>query len=101
MLKGYWIIRVDVSEIEPFKEYMQAAAEVLKKYNARFLIRGGHYEVVEGFSRSRNSVVEFPNYDTAFACWNSMEYQSAIKIRQPVSTMDLVVIEGYDGPQPS
>jgi hypothetical protein len=30
-----------------------------------------------------------------------MEYQDARKLRLPVSTSDLVIIEGYDGPQPA
>jgi len=29
------------------------------------------------------------------------EYQEALKLRVPVSTIDLVIIEGYEGPQPS
>jgi uncharacterized protein (DUF1330 family) len=28
------------------------------------------------------------------------EYQAALKLREPVSTADLVIVEGYDGPQP-
>jgi uncharacterized protein (DUF1330 family) len=31
----------------------------------------------------------------------SPEYQRAIKLREPVSTIDLIVIEGYEGPQPT
>ncbi|NBO40829.1 MAG: DUF1330 domain-containing protein, partial [Betaproteobacteria bacterium] len=28
------------------------------------------------------------------------EYQAAIELRKAVSTNDLIIIEGYDGPQP-
>jgi uncharacterized protein (DUF1330 family) len=45
-------------------------------------------------------VIEFPSYQAALDCWNSPEYQAAIQLREAVSTTDLVVIEGYDGPQP-
>ena len=55
---------------------------------------------VEGASRSRNVVIEFPDYETAIACYNSPEYQANIKVRQPHSIADLIIIEGYDGPQP-
>jgi uncharacterized protein (DUF1330 family) len=34
------------------------------------------------------------------ACYRSPEYQANIKVRQPHSIADLVIIEGYDGPQP-
>jgi uncharacterized protein (DUF1330 family) len=40
-------------------------------------------------------VLEFPDYQSAFDCWHSPEYQHAIALRQPVSTLDLVIIEGY------
>jgi uncharacterized protein (DUF1330 family) len=34
------------------------------------------------------------------ACYRSPEYQENIKRRQPHSDADLIIIEGYDGPQP-
>jgi uncharacterized protein (DUF1330 family) len=63
-------------------------------------VRGGKFSAVEGQSRSRNVVIEFPNYDTALACYNSPEYQANVKVRQPHSIAELIVIEGYDDPQP-
>jgi uncharacterized protein (DUF1330 family) len=101
MPKGYWIVRVDVSDPVKYKAYVEANAEPLKKFGARFLVRGGHFTNVEGTSRARNVVIEFPSYQAALDCWNSPGYQKAIKLRQLASTMDLLVIEGYDGPQPS
>ena len=100
MPKGYWIVRVDIADQEQYKAYMAANAEPFKKYGARFLVRAGRFENLEGTSRSRNAVIEFPSYKAALECWKSPEYQRAIKLRQPVSTMDLVVIEGYEGQQP-
>jgi len=100
MAKGYWIVRVDIDDMERYKQYVAANAAPLKKYGARFLVRGGQCERVEGTSRARNVVVEFSSYEAAVECWHSPEYQAAIKIREPVSTADLVIVEGYDGPQP-
>ena len=67
------------------------------KYGARFLVRAGRFENPEGSSRARNVVIEFPSYQAALDCWSSPEYQQAMKLRLPVSTIDLVIIEGYDG----
>ncbi|VTU21876.1 hypothetical protein H4CHR_00876 [Variovorax sp. PBS-H4] len=101
MAKGYWIARVDVADPEKYKAYVAANAEPFRKFGARFLVRGGEFENPEGSSRSRNVVLEFPSYQAAVDCWNSPEYQAAIALRaSPVSTIDLVIIEGYDGPQP-
>jgi len=101
MPKGYWIVRVDITDQEKYKEYVAANADPLKKYGARFLVRAGRFENPEGTTRMRNIVIEFPSYQAALDCWNSPEYQAAIKLRLSVSTIDLVIIEGYEGPQPS
>jgi uncharacterized protein (DUF1330 family) len=101
MTKGYWIVHVDVSDQEQFKAYAAETAKALRKYNARFLVRAGHFTTPEGTSRARSTVVEFPSYQAAVDCWNSPEYQAARSLRLPASTIDLVIIEGYEGPQPS
>jgi uncharacterized protein (DUF1330 family) len=100
MTKGYWIVRVDITDQEQYKAYVSANAEPLAKYGARFLVRAGRFENPEGTSRTRNAVIEFPSYQAALDCWKSHEYQTALKLRQPVSTIDLIIIEGYEGPQP-
>ena len=100
MAKGYWIARVDVADAEAYKAYVAANAQAFREYGARFLVRAGRFENPEGTSRSRNVVIEFPSYQAALDCWHSPAYQAALRIRQPVSTGDVVIVEGYDGPQP-
>ena len=100
MAKGYWIYRADVDDPEEYKKYVAANAAVFRKYGARFLVRGGEFENPEGGSRSRNVVLEFPSYDAARECWSSPEYQGAMKIRAPVARADVVIVQGYEGPQP-
>lgn len=100
MAKGYWIVRVDISDPERYKAYVAANAQPFRKYGARFLVRAGRFETLEGSSRARNAVIEFPSYQAALDCWRSPEYQEAMKLRTPVSTADLIVIEGYEGAQP-
>lgn len=100
MPKGFWIVRVDIHDAEKYKAYIAANAAPLRKYGARFLVRAGRFENPEGTSRTRNAVIEFPTYEAAVACWHSPEYQEVLKLRQPVSTADLIIIEGYEGPQP-
>jgi uncharacterized protein (DUF1330 family) len=48
MPKGYWVGRVDVITPEAYQAYGVALAEVLRKYGAKFLVRGGTFEAVEG-----------------------------------------------------
>ena len=100
MPKGYWIVRVDIADPEEYKKYLAANAAPFRKFGARFLVRAGRFENPEGSSRSRNAVIEFPSYQAALDCWRSPEYQQAMALRLPVSTADLVIIEGYEGAQP-
>ena len=100
MPKGYWIARVDVSNDEGYKPYAMANAAIFKKFGGLFVVRGGKFEAPEGKPRARNVVVEFPDYAAAKACYDSPEYQENIKRRQPHSEIELLIIEGYDGPQP-
>lgn len=101
MPKGYWVAHVDVSDPEKYKGYVAANAIAFKKYGARFLVRGGKFENPEGSTRARNVVIEFPSYQAALDCWHSPEYKHALSIRASISQGDIVIVEGYDGPQPS
>jgi uncharacterized protein (DUF1330 family) len=100
MAKGYWLAHVDVSDPEGYQAYVAANAEAFRKYGAKFLVRGGQSETVEGTARARHVVLEFKDYATALACYRSAEYQKAIALRRPHAAVDLIVIEGYDGAQP-
>jgi uncharacterized protein (DUF1330 family) len=100
MAKGYWIARVDVHDAEGYKDYTSQNGAVFQKYGAKFLVRGGKHESKEGKARSRNIVLEFKDYDTALACYNSPEYARLVALRAPHSEADILVIEGYDGAQP-
>ena len=100
MAKGYWIARVDVHNDDGYKDYAAANPAIFKKFGGRFIVRAGKFNAIEGQGRSRNVVIEFPDYDAAMACYNSPEYQANMKIRQAHALTDLVVVEGYDGPQP-
>ena len=100
MAKGYWIGRVDVSNDEGYKPYAAANVAIFKKFGGRYVIRAGKFECAEGTARTRNVVIEFPDYAAALACYHSPEYQQNITVRLPHSVADIVVIEGYEGPQP-
>jgi len=101
MTKGYWIVRVDIRDMDEYKRYVAANAAPFARFGARFLVRGGAFETTEGTSRGRHAVIEFPSYAAAVDCWHAPDYQAAIRIREPISTADVVIVEGYDGPQPA
>ncbi|NSX54406.1 DUF1330 domain-containing protein [Parasulfitobacter algicola] len=97
MPKAYWVAHVDVRDPAAYDTYRAANAVPFAKYSARFVVRGGAQEIMEGAVKTRTVVIEFADYDTAMACYNSPEYQAAKALRDPVSDGDLVIVQGYDG----
>jgi len=98
MAKGYWIGHVDVHDEQAYLKYIEANAVAFAKYDAKFIIRGGGFECVEGKTRARNVVIEFPSLEAAQACYHSPEYKNAIVFRSGgVAEADLTIIEGYEG----
>jgi uncharacterized protein (DUF1330 family) len=100
MPRGYWIAHVDVTDPVNYPRYLEVNKPAFAKYGGRFLVRGGTFECKEGTTRSRNVVIEFADYATARSCYSSPEYREALKFRTAAATSDVIVIEGYDGPQP-
>ena len=94
MPKAYWVAHVDVDDPATYENYKVANAVAFSKYGAKFIVRGGKQAIREGQSRARTVVLEFQDYDTAMACYNSPEYQKALAIRKDISTGDLVIVEG-------
>jgi uncharacterized protein (DUF1330 family) len=101
MTNGYWIGRVDVTNEPEYRRYMEANGPVFARFGGRFLVRGGTYSIGEGEARARNVVIEFPSYEAARACWDSPEYQAVKALRDGHGIADIIVIEGYGGPQPA
>lgn len=94
-MPAYWIGHVTVSDPAAYEAYRQANAVAFAKYGARFLVRGGAQEVVEGSVRPRTVVIEFADLETARACYHSPEYQAAKARRDGVSLADLCIVDGY------
>ncbi|WP_281926889.1 DUF1330 domain-containing protein [Roseibium album] len=94
MSKGYWIARVDVNDPENYPQYVETAKPAFERFGANFLARGGKTNAIEGSGRARNVVIEFPSFQHAVDCYNSPEYQEAVKIRQKVADGEIVIVEG-------
>lgn len=101
MARGYWIVRVDIRDPDSYKAYAAANGAAFAQFGGRFLVRAGRFETVAGSARERNVVIEFASYADALACWHSDTYQAARALQGNSAESDIVVIEGYDGPQPN
>jgi uncharacterized protein (DUF1330 family)/nicotinamidase-related amidase len=101
MPNGYWLVQTDITDPEQHAEYVKRNRPVFARYGARILVRWGQHQVVEGVARSRQVVFEFPDYESAVACYHDPEYEAAHQLRVGAADGDVVIVEGYDGPQPA
>ncbi len=96
-MKAYWIAKVNVDDKEAYAEYAKRVKPALDKYNGKFLVRGGKFEILEGKNEyERNVVVEFPSVNIARRFYNSKEYQEAKSFRDGKADFNAIVIEGFN-----
>ena len=96
MKKAYWLVRADVTDVDKFSAYAANVPGVLEAFGGQFLVRGGESTLVEGSTRSGNTVVQFPSYQSALDCWHSEAYQAVKKLRLGAAELDIVIVEGLD-----
>lgn len=94
MPKGYWIAHATVTDPVKYNQYREGVAAPFEKYGATFLVRGGAAEVLEGTSKERHIVIEFPSIEAARECFHSPEYQAAKAKRKGASMNDVIIVEG-------
>ena len=94
MAKGYWIAHVDVTDAEKYQEYVRLNGIAFAKFGAKFLARGGANEVRAGTMKKRHVIIEFESFAAAKACYDSPEYQAALKVRDTASVAEVVIVEG-------
>ncbi|HVY19182.1 MAG TPA: DUF1330 domain-containing protein [Bauldia sp.] len=100
MAKGYWIVGLKINKPEQYAAYREVNSAAFRKFGGRFLARGGKFENPLGEAWPVNTIIEFPSFEAATACFASPEYKAALAVRGDAIETDLVIIEGYDGAQP-
>ncbi|UCH74606.1 MAG: DUF1330 domain-containing protein [Rhodospirillales bacterium] len=93
-MTAYWMARVKVTDEASYGEYAKRAGPAIEKHGGRFLARGGRFITLEGGEYPRNVLVEFPSVDAAEACYNSPEYQEAVRFAEGAADRLLVIVEG-------
>lgn len=96
MAKGYIIAHIKVTDPEGYPEYVRRDTPILERMGAKFIVRGGRHQVVEGESGDRHVVIEFPSYEQALAAYNDPEYQEVAEIRRRCAESVIIVVEGHE-----
>ena len=94
-MKGYWIaVYKDLKNPENIKKYAEKASPAIKKFKGKILSRGGRVETIEGLPSPRTVLIEFPSMRDALKCYNSSEYQEAMKIGKGEFNRHIQIVEG-------
>ena len=97
MPKGYWIASITIHKPEGYAAYQATMRTALEVHGGRYIVRGGKAKAVEGAPRPRAVVIEFDDYATALACYESPAMVRAREMRQRLAATDLLIVEGWDG----
>ena len=94
-MKAYWVcIYEKINNTIKLKEYAVKARPAVEKFSGKFLVRGGKNRTNDGIESPRTVVVEFPNYNTAIDCYDSVEYQEAHNILKGHVIRHHQIVEG-------
>lgn len=94
-MAAYLIVRVNVTDMEQYKEYMKLSPGIIEQFGGKFIVRGGETITLEGPEETNRVVlVEFPSVEQARAFYDSPAYQHAISVREGAATGQFVVVEG-------
>src|SRR5579863_7074750 len=96
-MAAYVVVNVNTNNPVEYEEYKRMAQEAVAQYGGRYLARGGKTKVLEGDWRpTRLVVLVFDSYERANEWWESEAYAPAKRLRQRLSTTEMVLVDGYE-----
>lgn len=98
-MPAYMIGRVEVTDLEKWKEYAAAASPTSIPFGGKYIVRGGEVRGLENHEDEGKRVVilEFPDMESAQAWYNSPEYQAAKQKREGAGLARFMIVDGYSG----
>lgn len=94
MAKGYIIAHITVTDPEGYPEYVRKDTPILEGHGAKFLVRGGQSDIVEGALGERCVVMEFDSFEAAKAAYHDPAYQEVADIRRRCADSQIKIVEG-------
>jgi uncharacterized protein (DUF1330 family) len=92
---AYILANVDVTDPVQYEQYKKLSTIAMQAHGAEVCVRGGPTEVLEGdWTPHRVVLLKFGSTDQARAFYASPEYKAAIKAREGIAVMRMVLIEG-------
>ena len=96
-MPAYMIVRVNISDMDQYRQYMRLTPPIVEKFGGQFILRGADKHILEGPDvPERVVIVKYPDVESAIAFYNSPEYQAAIKVREGAAEASFIVMEGLE-----
>lgn len=94
-MAAYLIVRVNVTDMTQYQEYMKLTPAIVEAHGGKFIARGGDVLTLEGPDETRRVVLlEFPTKQDAEAFYKSDAYQAAIAVRKDAAEAEFIVVDG-------
>ncbi|ALJ34898.1 DUF1330 domain-containing protein [Azospirillum brasilense] len=94
-MPAYIIADVNVTNPAAYENYKTLTPNAVAKNGGRFIARGGQAEALEGgWQPNRVVILEFPDYATAKAFYDSPEYREAREARKDAADFRMIVVDG-------
>jgi uncharacterized protein (DUF1330 family) len=95
MPSAYVIANVTVTNPEQYEEYKKLSSIAMQAHGAEVCVRGGKVDVIEGdWAPARLVMLKFPSMTAARQFTDSVEYDTARKLRQGAAVMRMIAVEG-------
>ena len=93
MTKAYVIADIEVTDPDAYEDYKRLSTQAAELYGARFLVRGGAAERLEGDREPQRLVLlEFEDEGAARRWYDSPEYAEARAIRQEAASTRFLLV---------
>ena len=93
-MKAYWVVRGNILKPEEYSKYIALAGPIIRKFNGKFIVRGGKQIEVEGEGYQRTVVIALSSFEEAQLCYNSDEYQEALNYVKISAKRLVTIVEG-------
>ena len=94
-MKAYWIaLYKKINNVDNLKKYAEIVTPIIKSYGGKPLVRGGKFKTFSGDEFPRTVIWEFPSFEKAIECHDSVEYQEAKKIGKGEFNRHIQIVEG-------
>jgi uncharacterized protein (DUF1330 family) len=94
-MAGYWVVRgSEIKDAAALQEYGKLWPQIAERFGAEVIAGKAAIDTREGPRYARQLIVRFDSYQQALDCYDSPEYQVAMKLAQQAYDRELSIIEG-------